>query len=535
MRFSRTWGRCLRMIAPLAIAVGFSVGGGVDSPSCFAAPPKLPDLRTPEAKMAYIQGIRASFPAIRNSTTYTSADLSKSVDLYVSKEAKAKFAPKISDEGFVRRVYLDLTGVAPDRKVVAKFVSDTSTKKRSALIDELLESDSFARKQARYWRSVVFHDSPAPRNMVNPQAFEDWLYTEFRKGTSWDLIVAQMIAAAPERVPSRKVQDNGWEQDHGPNNFILANERKPEQIAAESARIFMGISIGCAECHDHPFEDWKREQFHELAAFYAPGKYYMTDQDDPSSKSEMQARFLLGEKPESYLKGDHRRVAMAGYLMYNPQNYWFARAYVNRVWSELIGDGFYAVDSLGPDKEVKYQFVINRLAAQFRFKNFDTRWLYSTIMNTDAYQREIATLDNEADYFTAVRPTRLRPYDVAESLTHLFGDIGRTRQEVYAAFEQNPSLPQRDIEGSMQQGLLLMNNAALQQKLAKSTLLKELVGIKGDEQAIQEAFLAVLARHPTPAEVSRHKQYIQKSSNRNEALEDIVWVLINSAEFVTRR
>ncbi|MEZ6055832.1 MAG: DUF1549 domain-containing protein [Planctomycetaceae bacterium] len=496
---------------------------------------KLPDMSTPQAKMRYIQSIRDSFPALKTSTSYDAEDLSKSVDLYVAKATSLPFRPLVSDEVFARRVYLDLTGVAPDRTVLAKFVADKDKKKRSALIDELLATDAFARKQARYWRSVIFHESPAPRNMVNPQAFEDWLYTEFKKNTPWDLIVAEMIAASPDRVAGRKPQDNGWNQNHGPNNFILANERKPEQIAAESARIFMGISIGCAECHDHPFEDWKREQFHELAAFYAPGKYFMTDQDDLSKKSEMQARFLLGEKPPEYLKGDHRRVAMAGYLMYNPKNYWFARAYVNRVWSELIGDGFYAVDSLGPDKEVQYQFVVNRLSAQFRFKSFDTRWLYSTIMNTDAYQREIATIDKDADLFTAVRPTRLRPYDVAESLTHLFGDIGKTRQEVYTAFDQNPSRPQRDLEGSMQQALLLMNNATLQQKLANSPLLKELKGTKSDEKAIQEAFMTVLARTPTPAETARYISHIKQAGNRNEALEDIVWVLVNSAEFVTRR
>ncbi len=103
-----------------------------------------------------------------------------------------------------------------------------------------------------------------------------------------------------------------------------------------------------------------------MAAFFSPGKYYMTDQDDPDKKSEMQAAFLLGEQPPPNLPAGQRRVVVAAYMIYNPDNYWFARAYVNRIWNELIGDGFYAVDSLGPDKDVVHQLIANRLGYTFR-------------------------------------------------------------------------------------------------------------------------------------------------------------------------
>ena len=414
-------------------------------------------------------------------------------------------------------------------------MADKDPKKRDKLVEQLLATDDFARKWARYWRSVVFYESAAPRNTVNPQAFEDWLAEEFRKGSSWDLMVAKMLSAAPQRVQDRKVQDNGWEQDHGPNNFILSCERKPEVIASQTARLFMGISIGCAECHDHPFDQWKREQFHELAAFFAPNKYYMTDQDDPSQKTEMQARFLLGEKPPEYLKGDHRRVAMAGYLMYNPDNYWFARAFVNRMWNELVGDGFYAVDSLGPDKEVTHVLVVNRLASAFRQQGFDIRWLFQMIMSTRAYQREMRTVDSDADLFTAVRPARLRPYEVADNLETLLGEQGKLQRDVDSAFDQNPSVPQRDLEGTMQQALLLMNSPKIQGKIGRMPLTQELVKLKSNDDIIREAFLGILARTPTPAETARYKTHLELAGNRNEAIEDLVWVLINSAEFVTKR
>lgn len=497
-------------------------------------PPKLPDLATPQAKLEYIGYIRSQFPALRRTTNYSALELDEHLEAYVLKETKGSLAPLIDDEAFLRRVCLDLTGKIPPREVIAKFVTDTSRTKRARVIDELLTSEDFARRWARYWRTVVFHESTASPVTVNPKAFEDWLFDEFKAGSPWDYIVAQMLSAAPQRNPAVRPEQNGWNQNHGPNNFILAAERNPGIIASNTARFFMGISIQCAECHDHPFDNWKREQFHELAAFFSPGKYYMTDQNDPKERHEMQAKFLLGETPPEYLKADHRRVAMAGYLMYNPENYWFARAYVNRIWNELVGDGFYSVDSLGPDKEVVHQLVVNRLAATFRYNNFDIRWLFRTIMNSRAYQRESRVLKSSGDLFTATRATRLRPYEVADNVELIVGANEPLRRGIDVAFEQNPSVPQRDLEGSIQQALLMMNNSTLHSRLAGSPLMKELLTITDDDELIRQAFLGLLARKPDDAELKRYRDYLKAGGKREEAVEDIVWVLINSAEFITR-
>lgn len=496
----------------------------------------LPDLKTPADKLRFLEMIRASFPAIRtNSTAFQPSDLDKMLERYVSEGTATEFAPVVDDETFLRRVSLDLAGTVPTADQVKDFVADGDPKKRSRVIDELLASEAYARKWARYWRSVIFYESDANRNSINPQALEDWLCEQFDEGAPWDRIVAELVSASPQRVKDKKPQENGWQQDHGPNNFILACDRKPEIIASQSARIFMGISIGCAECHDHPFDDWEREQFHELAAFFAPGRYYMTDQADPTQKSEVQARFLLGEEPPLGLKPDQRRVALAAYLIYNPDNYWFARAYVNRVWNEMMGDGFYSVDSLGPDKDVVHQLVVNRIAASFRNKAFDMRWLLSLIANSQAYQREIRTLDSDSELFTAVRPARLRPYEVADSVARLVGEHDGLQKSITDTFDQNPSIPQRDLEGSVQQALLLMNSPGLHDRLAKGPLKNELLKLTDDRELVREAFLAVLARTPTDDESSRYVSYLRELGNRDEAIDDIVWILVNSAEFITKR
>ncbi|MCA9090003.1 MAG: DUF1549 domain-containing protein [Planctomycetaceae bacterium] len=533
---------------PVAFRVLFCLlllAGTIVTPWTFAAAPKrpakpqpnLPDLKTPEDKMKFLEMIRASFPVLRagRNVSFDSEDLDRDLERQIAKGTSTPFAEIIDDETFIRRASIDATGEVPSAKQVRAFVADKNPKKRAALVDELLASDAFARKWARYWRNVIFYESNANRNMINPQALEDFFFEEFKAGTSWDRIVGELMSSSPARDRNKKPEDNGWNQDYGPNNFILACENKPELIASNTARLFMGISIGCAECHDHPFDSWKREQFHELAAFYSSGKYYMTDQNDPSQKTEMTPKFLLGETPPAKLKPDQRRVAGAAYLIYNPDNYWFARAYVNRIWSELVGDGFYSVDSLGPDKEVQHVLTINRLAAAFRYSGFDIRGLFRVLMNSRTYQRGIATLSHPEDLFTAVRPSRLRPYEVADNVERLTGSLGGLRKSMESTFDANPSIPQSDLEGSIQQALLLMNNPTISGKLANSSLKKDLVNIKDDKAMISEAFLGILARTPTPQESVRYEYFMKDVTNRNEAIDDLMWVLVNSAEFCTKR
>jgi hypothetical protein len=533
------WGRLTACAAVLAMLASFAWSAPTPParPSKKKPPqPKLPELKTPEDKLKFLEAIRATFPTIRSSVgAFTPADLDDMVRKYVAKETKTPFAPLVDDETFLRRASIDLTGKTPTPEKIKEFKADKNPKKRPALVDELLASDDYARKWARYWRSVVFHNSPAQRNTINPQAFEDWLFTEFKENTSWDRIVSEMISAQPIRQKDVKPEENGWQQDYGPNNFILACERKPDVIASETARIFMGISVGCAECHDHPFDRWKREQFHEMAAFFANGKYYMTDQDDPSKKSEVKAVFLLGEEPPPTLKPDHLRVAAAAYLVYNSDNYWFARAYVNRMWSELVGDGFYSVDSLGPDKDVVHQLIVNRVSSAFRYAGFDPKWLFRLIMNSEGYQRGIRTIDKPQDLFTSVRPARLRPYEIADNVERLIGELKNARRSVEQTFAQNPSTPQRDLEGTVQQALLMMNNGQLQKQLSNSPLKKQLSGIKSNDEAVTEAFLAVLARTPTDAETKRYADYLKSAKDRNVAIDDMLWVLTNSAEFIVKR
>jgi hypothetical protein len=227
-------------------------------------------------------------------------------------------------------------------------------------------------------------------------------------------------------------------------------------------------------------------------------------------------------------------VAVAAYLIFNPDNYWFSRAYVNRIWHELFGDAFYALDSLGPDNEVQYKLLVNRLAAVFRYKDFKPKWLFRTLLNSQAYQREIRNPTSETDRFTSVRPARLQGQQVAAAVIHTLG-ITKAEDQIVQTFSFDPSLPQEDIDGSIQQALLMMNEPNVQRQIHQGPLTKRLLGIKDDKELVRQAYLAALARQPTEKELARAAGYLKKTSPRADAIEDLVWTLVNSAEFVIKR
>lgn len=484
---------------------------------------KLPDMSTPEAKLRALEWFRARGPwkSIKHTGTFASKDLDHSLEAELHLPA-GRYAPLVDDATFIRRVSLDLLGRLPEGNDVAAFVADHEGDKRGRLIKKLIDTEGFARRWAHFWRGVIFYNTQAPANRLDYPAFEKWLAGQFTEHAGWDRIVAQMLAA------------DGKKKEHGPDNFPLACENKPTVLAAETTRVFMGVSLQCAECHDHPFDRWKQTQFHELAAFFSPGKYFLTDTRNPEVKTEMQPRFLLGEQPPMQLNANQRRVAIAAYLVYNPANYWFARAYVNRVWNELMGDGFYAVDSLGPDGDVVHKLIVNRMAAMFRNELFDPRWPFLVIMNSRAYQRRIREPRGPDDLFAAVRPTRLRPDQVAAAIERVTGNDKLT-SDVERLFDVDPSVPLGEVDGAIQQTLFLMNNGALQAGIQRGPLTQRLLKTADDGQLLDDLYLELFSRPPTDGERRRGVAYIKQIGKRPEAVADLVWTLVNSTEFIARR
>ncbi|MFL5241196.1 MAG: DUF1549 domain-containing protein [Gemmataceae bacterium] len=501
------------------------------------------------------------------------------IDRLVSKEleiSKITPAPLTSDEQFIRRVTLDLTGQLPAPADVTDFVADGNSQKRARLIDMLLASEEYAQHWARFWRDVIAARVNDRRGLALARAFEAWMTDQLQKNKPWDKVARAMITAEGEC----KFDDDG---QHG-NLFFLASHHGPDagnERAAETSRIFLGIQIQCAQCHDHPSDQWKRVQFHELAGYFARvqerpvrvekgrpggmelisrprGEHEMPSMEDPKKSFITFPRFLDGKAPAQKDLGDvERRKALADAIL-DKNNYWFAGAYVNRIWGDLMGHSFYEpVDDMGPNKKAIYANVLVRLAASFRATNYDMKQMFRTILNSQTYQRQIR-LGESSDqhlHFAAAYPTRLRPDALWDSLVNVLGNLGGQNTKAVGAgkrfgglggleglfkdeFGFDPSMKSDDVEGSISQALLLMNNPALNARIVakgNNVVARILTSYPDDDVALRMLYLKTLARKPTDAERAKCQAYVAKIGKREEAFEDILWALLNSTEFQTKR
>jgi hypothetical protein len=478
-------------------------------------------------------------------------------------------APVVNDATFLRRVSLDLTGKLPDPEAIRRFAADPSPDKRARKIDELLRSDTYAVNWGRYWRDVVTYHTPASANYLRWKLFDNWWAEQLRRNRSWDQIVTALVTAS------------GINDETAPVNYLTALYGNPVEIAATTSRVFLGVRIQCAECHNAKTEPWKREQFHQFAAFFgrarliqhkdvegrgtpyaieprADGQYGMPDKKHPGKLLPMQPKFLTGESVPRDAADQERRQALACFLT-SPKNPWFARAYVNRVWTCLLGWGFYpVVDDLGSGTAPRYPQVLEALATDWIASGHDLKWLFRTITLTRAYQSRLQAPPADGTPAPAVCPARLRPEQVFDALQKALGfdENDKTipapapssapavqrhtglRNMVYQAFKVNPSLPAQEVHGTIPQALLLMNSALVQSRTAaagKTVLAELLAQKKSDDQIITALYERVLARRPTDEERGICRRYIGKVGNRREALEDVLWSLINSTEFLIKK
>lgn len=538
---------------------------------------------------------------------------SKQIDAMIDKtftEAKVTPARMTTDEEFIRRAYLDITGTLPEPGDILAFCREKDRSKRAKLIDTLLQSPGYALNWARYWRDVIeFHSSNQNMNQVRYDTFEEWMSQELAKNEPWDEIATKIITST------------GRNDELGAVNFALAQSSgAPVEMAGEVSRIFLGIQIQCAQCHDHPNDSWKRNQFHEFAAFFAGARvqrrvagamnpkqeqelrkelqaakgaakadlaaklrphfvledqkgkvrYAMPDLKDPTKNSPVAPKFFLASSAEPIpvdLPVRERRTLIASYVT-GQDNPWFARAFVNRVWCVLMGEGFYSpVDDLGPGRKANASEVIDTLADEWAKGGYDIRWLFRVILNTHVYQREIRSVNSAAgrtpfasncagrlradQIYDAIAHALDEPFDAnklparfARALAQVGGDKKgmrgpfSPRNLLHKLFGVDPSTPTDDIMGTIPQALFLMNGPQLNNAISArpNTMLGKLLMSTPDNRAVLNMlYLRALARTPSASEVETCGEYIMSVGDRKAAFEDILWALINSTEFVSRR
>jgi hypothetical protein len=493
-------------------------------------------------------------------------------------EGRAYAAP-IDDALFVRRVSLHLTGKLPPPAEVEAFLESADPDKRRHLIDRLLASEDFARHWARYWRDVFLSQAADEVRIQAARlvATEYFLKDQFLANRSWAQI-ARTVITSQGHIRTLDPLRGG---DAGLLLARLGSEAAMER-AADTARVFLGLQIQCAQCHDHPTDVWKRRHFHELAAFYGrlreqqtggmgmgpgfqlasaeEGEYRMPDQDDPNQSTVLHPRFLTGEALGEGKSDQERRQALAD-LVTSKDNYWFSAAFVNRIWGELMGQAFYQpVDHLGPLQEATYPEVLLRLADSFRATDYNIQELFRLITNSRAYQQSLRMGNDPAEHlrFSGLYPTQFRAEVVWDCLVGAVGTfyeepnpvpgnlraiLERIRNPDFKTvfkrvFNFDPSTPSNEVEGSVPRILMLMNNpliTARMQATGDTPLARILAEHADDQTAVRKVYLQALGRPPTAREWDICQTYLRQAASREEGFEDILWALINSTEFQTHR
>lgn len=460
-----------------------------------------------------------------------------------------------SDSEFVRRVFLDVIGRIPSVAESRAFLDDARPDKRQRLVEELLQRGAFAAHLANTWRDLILAGAAAADARAQAPALETWLKLRFSANIPYDQLVSELLTAALDRNAPRAPS---------PLAFYLAAEFKPEQLAANASRLFLGVQVQCAQCHDHPFAEWKQPQFWSFAAFFDNIEATGMDgaasvlADDPAEiripgkDVLVPALFLDGTKPER-ARGAGKRQMLARWVT-APENPYFAKAVVNRVWASFFGRGFVEpIDDLDPAHPPVYPEVFDALATQFRLHQYDLKYLVRAVTATHAYQAS----------------SRGAPSEQAETHTAHFARIPlrrMTSDQVYASFVQatglreaapNPANPGNgsarddfqakfadsagsaaEIETTILQALSLMNgpHVAAATDLEQSEFLAVVADAPylDDEGRIETLFLAAFSRLPDPGEMALFSGggVSADPSARRAALADVFWTLLNSAEFL---
>jgi hypothetical protein len=480
----------------------------------------------------------------------------------VWREAKVAPPPPADDVEFLRRATLDLVGRIPTPDEVRTYCDDDRREKRAALVDRLLADPEHARHFARVWRALLLPEADRDRQMRYLQpGFEAFLEKSRREGRGFDELVRELIAvpiAGPDDPPTFVLQDL---RKANPPAFLASKDADPAKLASAVMRLFVGVRLECAQCHDHPFDSWTREQFWNQAAFFAGierrGKGPFAPLIETTAKrtipimetgDDVAAAFLDAESP-SFAEGRSSRQALADWLV-DKANPYFARTIVNRVWSQLLGralvepvDDFQNVT--GPGSQ-----LLDELGAAFAAADFDLDFLYRTICLSEAYGGTSRATGATTDDGLAFARANVKPlsgeqffasfaavvdYESKGPAT-IGGEADPFRRTVLNLFAVEDGAV--DPETSVLSALMLMNDPKIAEAVAPQTS-RTLRSLGLDDPAtpvdagLEALYLRTFARRPTDDERRNLREYVSRGSNeeRPRRWSDVLWMLLNSAEF----
>lgn len=469
----------------------------------------------------------------------------------------------VGDATFHRRAHLDAIGRLPTVDETRAFLADQSADKRGKLVERLLERPEYADFWANKWADLL-RPNPYRVGIKAVYNLDAWLRDAFRRNLPYDQFVRDLLTAQGSTFR------NGA-------TVLYRDRRDPDEITTMTSQLFLGIRLDCARCHHHPFEVWSQDDFYSLAAYFARIGRKGTGISPPISGGEeivytaargevkhpvtgkvMPARPLFGKAAPTDGDADPRR-ALADWVV-SAENPYFARVIVNRIWADLMGRGLVEpVDDLRATNPPSNGPLLEALADDFRKQGHDLKKLIRTIMSSHVYglsslPKERNTVDTR-NYSRHYRQ-RLRAEvlldavsditDVPETFTAL-PPRGRAMElwtvrtqsvflDSFGRPDPNQDPPcERTGETTVVQVLHLMNSPNLHRKVtADGSRAARLAASKQTPQEIvDELYLLVYSRLPSDEERNIClKVFAEKNTTRRQAVEDLMWALINTPEFV---
>jgi len=511
------------------------------------------------------------------------------IDRHIDKRLKDNAvtpAPIASDAEFLRRTYLSITGRVPRVAEAHEFLNDRSPDKRQKLVKELLETPGYITHYSTFWRGVLMPEVSADlQTRFLVPGFEAWLRDELRKGTAYDDMVKQILTT---KIDSGRNMRNIYARlgEANPVAFFQAKQAQPENLAAAVSRMFLGVRIECAQCHDHPSDTWKREQFWSFAAFFAGIQRRGTnvfasvreipDRREiaiPDTDQVAQAKFLDGKTPQFRFRKPARET-LAEWITAKDNPY-FAKMAVNRIWHKLFGVGIVEpVDDFTSLNPPSHPELLNELANEFKKHNYDLKFLVRAIAASKAYQRtsrQTHASQSNPQLFARMTVQALTPEQLFDSLATAVGYyqpfqtqnpfvFGRndSRSEILELFANDSESP-AERTATILQALAMMNGRFITEATSVggssgrstptsrrprrfgpngrgSNTLAALLDfpLADTKQRVETLFLATLSRKPTPDESARFVKYVESGGpkqDKDKALADVFWALLNSGEF----
>jgi hypothetical protein len=466
-------------------------------------------------------------------------------------------SPRCDDGEFVRRVYLDITGHIPSAEKAAAFLDSRALNKRAELIDELLAGNEYGKHQADIWQALLLPRTSDNR-FVSFDKMTAWLEKRFNDNKPWDQMVRDILTA------------QGDMDKNGAITYFLAN-LTPDKLTDNATRVFLGVQLQCAQCHDHPFTKWKQDEYWGMAAFFTKvringnprqaamqgGTLGISENGKgrpirlPISAKRVPPKFLQGEQPK-LSSSDAYRPVLAQWMT-SPQNRYFSRAMVNRLWAQFFGRGLVnPIDDMHDGNQPSHPQLLADLSAQLAASGFDVKQFIRALCNSEAYQRTSKPIAGNRDavpeLFSRMAVKVLTPEQLFDSLVLVVGAPNQAnlprrpaiaaaarfrnitpRMLFVAFFKGDDNAEPTEYQAGIPQVLRLMNSPFVNNASMLTPILKS---GKSPEQIVEHLYLATLSRRPSAHELQRCVTLVRKFADEpRQAYSDILWVLLNSSEF----